>query len=132
MIADRAAGFSVIEMLVVAAILAAVAMVLAGAMLRPSSGDESGTDPLFKLLLEAKSAVVLAGVPGVVVFEAGKATFREKTVGWSGDLRVGSVASADYRLVINPDGTFSGDRPVLLLNGSSIPAPGVYRSESRP
>jgi type II secretory pathway pseudopilin PulG len=127
---DHSAGFSVVEMLVVAAILAGVAVVLAGSLRPQPPSGSADAESLQRFLLEARSDTVLSGTPRVVTLEAAQANFTDKTLQWTGDLHVGSnQAPAEYRLVINADGTFSGMRPILVLNGTRVSAPGVYWSE---
>lgn len=125
----REAGFSMVELLVVLAVVAGLSA-LAAMSLRPS--DSSRPTDLRRFMAEARSAAILSGRPVAITVEAGRVHWAKGDVELSGRLLVdGRAAAMPYQIVAYPDGSYSGGTLTIQHNGIATAIDGVYRESSR-
>jgi len=128
--ANADAGLSVLELVVVLGVMAGLLVVVVSTF--PRSADAKvDAAALAAFVSEARSEVILSGETGVLTITPQSMTFGEREISWSDGLTVtavGAAAPVDYRLVLYPDGSYSGATLYVRSHEGSQPISGIYRS----
>lgn len=125
------AGLSVLELVVVLGTAAGLLVMVAASLPRPSAGTKTDAVEIAAFLSEARTRVILAGMVETLTIGQNAMTFGDKHMEWGTDITVSSVSaarSADYRLIIYPDGSYSGAALQVRSPAGTQPIPGVFRS----
>jgi Tfp pilus assembly protein FimT len=125
------AGISVLELVVVLGIAAGFLVMVAASLPRPTVEARIDAAAIAAFLSEARTRVILSGEAGVLTVAQGSMTFGDKHIDWDTDLSVAASAtrlSSDYRLIVYPDGSYSGSPLHVRSSGGTQPIPGVFRS----
>lgn len=124
------AGFSLVETLIVLAIVAALAT-LAAMSLR-SSDDREPSANLPRFIASARSAAILSGRPVAVTFSGQQVRWADREATLVGQLLIdGQAAPTPYELLLYPDGSSSGRALAIERNGDVVAMPGLYRESTR-
>lgn len=121
---------SVLELVVVLGIAAGLLVMVAASLPRPSAEATDGAE-IAAFLSEARTRVILLGETGALSVAERSMTFGDKRIDWGTDLAVttntGGMA-AGYRLLLYPDGSYSGPPLYVRSAGEMMLVPGVFRS----
>lgn len=124
------AGLSVLELVVVLGIVAGL-LVVAAASLPKSFAPKVDAAAVAAFVSDARSQVILSGKTSVLTIAPRSMTFGAHQLSWDADLAVtaaGKGLPAEYRLVLYPDGSYSGAALSVQSPGGSRLISGVYRS----
>lgn len=123
-------GFSLVETLIVLAIVALLATLVA--MSFRSSDNREPPANLPRFIAGARSAAILSGRPIAVTFSHQQARWSDREAALVGQLLVdGRPAAAPYQLLLYPDGSSSGRALAVVRDGETIVLPGLYRGSIR-
>ncbi len=125
------AGFSVLELIVGLGIVAGLLVVVAASLPRPPADVGTDATAVLAFVSEARTAVILSGEAGVLAIGPDSMSFGDGQIQWGPGLAViaGPTApAAPYRLLIDPDGSYSGATLYVRSPEATRAIPGVYRS----
>lgn len=125
------AGFSVLELVVALGIAAGLLVVVAASL--PRLAIDARTDPaaIVAFVSEARSGAILSGTASVLAIGSHSMKIGDKQIQWTDDLSVTTRSkdpAAEYRLILYPDGSYSGAALYVRSPTATQPIPGVYRS----
>lgn len=125
------AGFSVLELIVALGIAAGLLVVVAASLPRPPADAATDATAILAFVAAARNEVILTGQPGVLAIGPRSMSFGDKQIQWGPELAVATAAAppaAVYRLLVDPDGTYSGEALYVRSPAATRAIPGVYRS----
>lgn len=124
------AGFSVLELIVALGITSGLLVVVAASLPRaPASGTDAAA--ILSFVADARSEVILTGEAAVLKIGPHSMSFGARQIQWGEELTVTTGATtppASYRLLLDPDGSYSGPTLHVRSPGAALAVPGVYRS----
>ena len=125
------AGVSVLELVVVLGVAAGLLVMVAASLPRPSAEPRADAAAIAAFLSEVRTQVILSGETGVLTVAQNSMTFDDQRIDWGTDLAVATSTAgmaAGYRLVVYPDGSYSGPPLYFRSAGEKTLIPGVFRS----
>lgn len=125
------AGFSVLELVVALGIAAGLLVVVAASLPRPAADAKTDAAAIAAFVSEARSSAVLSGSAGVLAIGTNSMAIGDKRIQWADDLSVTTATNnpaAEYRLILYPDGSYSGATLYVRSPTATQAIPGVYRS----
>lgn len=125
------AGMSVLELVVALGIAAGLLVVVAASLPRPAAETGTGAKAIATFLSEARTRAILSGEAGAVTVARQSMVLGDKRIDWGSELFVATAAASlptDYRLVIYPDGSYSGAPLYVRSGGGKQLIPGTFRS----
>ncbi|OEO31857.1 hypothetical protein VW23_014365 [Devosia insulae DS-56] len=124
------AGFSVLELIVTLGIMAGLAVVVAASLPRAPADAITDAAAILSFVAEARTEVILTGEAGVLTIGQHSMSFGDKQIQWGPEFAVTTGAAtspASYRLLLDPDGSYSGATLYVRSPGTALAIPGIYR-----
>jgi Tfp pilus assembly protein FimT len=125
------AGFSVLELIVALGIAAGLLVVVAASLPRPAADAGADAAAIVAFVSEARSSAILSGTAAVLAIGSNSMTIGGKRIQWTDDLSVATSTkdpAAEYRLILYPDGSYSGATLYVRSPTATRAITGVYRS----
>lgn len=125
------AGFSVLELVVALGIAAGLLVVVAASLPRPPADPTTDATAILAFVSAARNDAILSGEPGVLEIGPRSMSFGDKQIAWGSELSVATGTAAPaavYRMLLDPDGSYSGATLYVRSPNATQAIPGIYRS----